>query len=482
MNKSVIFLINGLGIEKPNSYSISINQCMPKLSYIRETSFYNTAVINSLDSRTAYEHFFLGDTLYDELNFINNNVINNLEGNVVYKDFSNRLRNQNSKLHIFLEPSNNKIVDSINSFIVNMGLDNNQKIYLHLLVSQQSVNEYEKLINIINYIQYNIDTRIQVGFIIGHETYNTLNKENNDFLRKMLFYCNVERWSEVDKKLLSYKDKDIRPCLIDGFCSTNSCNIENNDVIFFFNTKRDNYDIFIDAIINNSRDVFKNQNVNLLFYSLIKLDSKYQVPFLCENIKYNNSLISTLQRINKKVLIVTLEKNISLINFIVNGFNNINNSFVSFMKIDDYNYIINNLNNIIDNSGYDLIIFDYHMDVSKTINDLKEQLEKIDQVLGIIGDICMNKYSLFITSLYGIKKTLPLASYNNDMVTIDYEMQIPIFFFDYRYPRSKYTLFPGYTNDILQSALKCISDDNTLYSLIKRKGFINNILGVFKNK
>ena len=31
MKKSIMFLINGLGIEKPNSYSISIDQTMPNL-------------------------------------------------------------------------------------------------------------------------------------------------------------------------------------------------------------------------------------------------------------------------------------------------------------------------------------------------------------------------------------------------------------------------------------------------------------------
>ena len=36
MKKSIIFLINGLGIEKPGSYSIAIDQCMPKLSRTKD--------------------------------------------------------------------------------------------------------------------------------------------------------------------------------------------------------------------------------------------------------------------------------------------------------------------------------------------------------------------------------------------------------------------------------------------------------------
>ena len=68
------------------------------------------------------------------------------------------------------------------------------------------------------------------------------------------------------------------------------------------------------------------------------------------------------------------------------------------------------------------------------------------------------------------------------MVTIDYEMQIPIFFFDYRYLRSKYILLPGATNDILTTALKCIAEDADYYSLIKQKGLLNNLFGALKKK
>ena len=115
------------------------------------------------------------------------------------------------------------------------------------------------------------------------------------------------------------------------------------------------------------------------------------------------------------------------------------------------------------------------MDVSRTINDLKIQLEGIDKVLGNVVNTCVNKHSLFITSLYGIKKELPLADYNSEMVTIDYEMQIPIFFFDYTYPRSKYGLYPGETNDILNTALKCLYNNPELDSLIRTKGLLGTL-------
>ena len=122
------------------------------------------------------------------------------------------------------------------------------------------------------------------------------------------------------------------------------------------------------------------------------------------------------------------------------------------------------------------------MDTSKTVNHLKEQLAAIDVIIGGVADICVNKYSLIISSLYGLKKTLPLADYNSEMVVLDYEMQIPIFFFDYRYVKSKYYLFPGSTNDVLSTAIWCLSNDSDLYTLIREKGLINNIFKMFQKK
>mgnify|MGYP003300035226 CR=1 FL=1 len=62
------------------------------------------------------------------------------------------------------------------------------------------------------------------------------------------------------------------------------------------------------------------------------------------------------------------------------------------------------------------------------------------------------------------------------MVTIDYEDQIPIFFYDYTFPRSIYGLRPGETNNILSSAVKIVTGDPKVESLIVQRG----LGGLFK--
>ena len=62
------------------------------------------------------------------------------------------------------------------------------------------------------------------------------------------------------------------------------------------------------------------------------------------------------------------------------------------------------------------------------------------------------------------------------MVTLDYQDEIPIFFYDYTFPRSKYGLRRGETHLILNTAMSIVSNDPTLETLITQKG----LGGLFK--
>ena len=482
MKKSIIFLINGLGIEKPGSYSISLDQDMPNLCRTKETSFFTTAITNSLEYRSAYQQFFMGDTYKMELDYIKENILNsNLLNNPVYQSFSSNVSSQEAKLHIFLEPTTERVVEQINDLVSNLNLPKNKKVYIHLLLPQLTVNDYSKLIEIINYIKYHIDERINVGFVIGKEYLSDkLTVEEKKQMCKLLFYCSAERWIRTEEKLENLKEQNVIPCKAAGFCANNECYIQNNDTILFFNTRREDYDKFITAIYENAQEVIKNEKINIPIYSLFKLYSQYNINSFAENINYENSLSNNLQKYNKKALILTSRDHVNLINFYANGLNQVNNPNIVFMILDESLYDYNTVVNIIDNSDYDLIIFDYYMDTSSTVNNLKAGLRNIDKVLGNVVVCSENKHSLFITSLFGLKKELPLADYNSEKVLLDYEMQIPIFFYDYTYPASKYSLLPGDTNLILTSALWCLTKDAHLDSLIREKGLLKNLFNAFK--
>ena len=172
MNKCILFLINGLGIEKRGSYSISIDQCMPRLSRIKETSFFTTAITSSLEYREAYQRFFLGDTNNIEFDYIKNNIVNDsIVNNPSYQSISNLLKNNDNKLHIFIEPTSEGIIEEVNNFLSRFDLSN-KKVYLHLLLTQQTTSDYNNIIKMTNYIKYHIFNNVSIGFIIGKEYFS----------------------------------------------------------------------------------------------------------------------------------------------------------------------------------------------------------------------------------------------------------------------------------------------------------------------
>ena len=412
MKKSVIFLINGLGIEKPNSYSISIDQAMPQLSRVKETAYFTTAITSSLEYRSAYQRFYLGDTFKSELDYIHKNVINdNIQTNTVYQSFKTAVSRPNSKVHFFVEPTDDKVVEEINNLVNTLSLEENKKVYLHLILSQQTASEYNKLIDRINYIKFHLNSHITVGFVMGKEYLpQELGKKELDYIKKLLFMCSAERWTETEKKLLSLQEANIRPCEVQGFCTNNECFLSNGDTIMFFNTRRDNYDNLIQGIYQMAPEVFKG-TVEMPAYSLIKLYTKYNIPSFIENIEYDYSLSNILEKHNKKALIITDNENMNLVNFYANGLNSVNNPNINFAQKDDNLFQKEYIEQLIDSTPYDLFIFDYHMDTSKDVNHLKNELSKLDIIIGHLADTCANKHSLFITSLYGLKKELPVAEY-----------------------------------------------------------------------
>ena len=478
MKKSVIFLINGLGIERPGSYSIAIDECMPQLCKIKDSSYYTSAVIDSLDPKDAYQSFFLGDSFHSEVDYIKKFIMNNsLLNNNTFQLLKQSCMNDH-KFHMFVEVGSDGIVEEINYLIQLLQLNSNKKVYLHFILSQQIVKEYSKIISTINTIKYHLDTRVEVGFILGKDSFKEpLTKEQLDYSKKMFFYCSCERWSETDKKLKILETDKIKPCDVVGFSSSNSCNITEGDTIFFFNTRRENYNALIQSIMESEKNVFQKSSIS--FYSFIRLNSELLIPSFIDNIDYENSLANILLRNQKSMLILTDVENINLVNFYANGLNSINNPIICFMEKTDGLYQKEYIERIIDEMPYDLFLFDFKMDTSSTVNHLKEELAKLDVIIGNLASVCENRHSLFITSLYGLNCKLPVADYNPEMVTINYEMQIPIFFFDYNYPASKYDLFPGETNAILNSAVKCITGDPKLDTLVREKTLIGSIIKSF---
>ena len=114
--KTILFLINGFGVEKKESYSIYDSTLMPTFDSLTKTHLFSTIESNvsnyydayrniSLDIKELYNYTLLDKDIVENKTFLNNQVFNHLKQNFDAKK---------SNLHIFcLVDTSPKIVNHL---------------------------------------------------------------------------------------------------------------------------------------------------------------------------------------------------------------------------------------------------------------------------------------------------------------------------------------------------------------------------------
>ena len=77
MNKSILMLINGFGVEKAGSYSIYRPELVPNFEKLRSERMFTTIKNTYLDYRNAYRNFSMGIDDALTYNLVENNIFKN---------------------------------------------------------------------------------------------------------------------------------------------------------------------------------------------------------------------------------------------------------------------------------------------------------------------------------------------------------------------------------------------------------------------
>ena len=71
MNKTILFLINGFGIEKKDSYSIYDENLLPTLDNMMKTNIFGSVESKAYDYSTAYQLFSTGSINTSNITYLN---------------------------------------------------------------------------------------------------------------------------------------------------------------------------------------------------------------------------------------------------------------------------------------------------------------------------------------------------------------------------------------------------------------------------
>lgn len=468
--KTVLFLINGFGVEKKESYSIYDSSLMPtfeelsknylfsKDSIVSNVNNYYDAYRNaSLDVSELYNYSILDKDIESKVFLTKENLIK------LKQDFDSKKRN----LHLFcLVDTSLKIVNHLKETLKYLNPNKDKKVFLHLIISSNNIEDYKGLVDIFSHINMELATYAPIGFIMGLSAIdNNAKQVDLNFFFKMFISKVGEKWQSFTQKFdVLYATKTL-PRNTKPFIVNSSFELSRDDTFFFFNYDNINLTNFINTL---SSITFGSDKNNFSYYSLFSVISNLDIPYMYESTFSTNSLVSNLEKINATGLILCKSEQVGIINYFANGLRNEATKTLSFIDFTNYQDNPSQLVSIINQFKNDLIIINYEIDDSENTVKLKEKLSSIDKSLKAVHDnINGSKYTLIVTSLYGMSKVM--LNEKDNICQVIFTGRVPFIYIDDFITKKDYLIEPGNINDIFKTVYKTINKDSNFDSAVEKK-------------
>jgi len=477
VKKTVLFLINGLGIEHKGSCDMYSKEVMPVMDQCSISEFFTTVDSKAFNYATGYQILSTGNADALSFPFVDKVVDENTwNQNPVYQSLAATLQNPNSgKLHIFCFLDSVRISDHLKSFVTS--LNTNKTIFIHPIMTNPTMDGYKSIMKTLYKLNYEALPNMKLGVVFGKNL--LLGEERlNDFndLGRMLFRGNGERWKDTDQKMESLQTFKILPNDAKAFCVNDQFGLATNDIILFYNYDAVECSKFME-LINNPPSFFNSQVTpgTLTYYSLFPLKNTTGVQNIYGDVASEYSMSSALKQIGAKALVLIDKENLETTNYMVNGLSSTGDGTVEY-ALTDSGLLFNQeqMKSVLENEKYQLIVINHRIDQYNDEASMKQAMTQIDQNLGFIKELCQDKYSLVISSLFGIKKEILSATQKEELV--DFSNTVPVIIVDSSYSKRSYSTIYGNLYTLLGTVIKLISPEAKVNSVLRKKGFLHKLL------
>ena len=473
MKKNILLLINGFGIERTDSYSVYSAQLMPNMDRLTREKIFVSTPNNFLDYKSAYRKFSMGIDYPLTYNLIENNLFNAAIGeNQVFKYITTQVNNLKSRLHIICFWDSDKTVDQLLSFIRELQRETLQKMFVHLVLCQNSINDYKDIDKGLNTLNYESGANVKIGFVTGEDNlYDLLQCKD---LAKNVITEFGEKWKDLSKKIEVQVQTRTIPRKTRTFSVTPTYRFEENDQVLVYNYNNVDITMFRKELYEQK---FRQLNMdNVPFYSLFPIKAEKPIPFMYNFAVSANYTLNSLKSIKARCLLMDLREKCSYINYYLTGLRNDVDPSLKYLPTDDgFIYDPEKVVETIKKYDNELYIINYEIDSCKTFEELTARLAKIDAVIGALDKyIHENKASMFITSLYGLERMM----YNSkqELLKINFSGRVPLVIDDDEINLAEYTINEGNLFDLCNSILWDINKDYETVGLIKRKSKLFSFL------
>ena len=249
--KTVLFLINGFGVEKKESYSIYDATLMPTFEELTKNYLFGTieSKVNnyydayrniSLDVNELYSYSLLDKDILDKKLTTNKTLV------TLKQDFDAKKGN----LHIFcLVDTSLKIVEHLKETLKYLNPDRNKKVFLHFVISSNSIEDYEMLVDVFSHINIELAEYAPIGFIMGLSAIdNTAKQVDLNFFFKMFISKVGEKWQSFKQKFDVLYGMKTLPRNTKPFIVNSNFELTKDDIFFFYNYDNINLTNFVDTL------------------------------------------------------------------------------------------------------------------------------------------------------------------------------------------------------------------------------------------
>ena len=410
-------------------------------------------------------------------------VDDNLWGqNPVFQKLMSSLQAEGSgKLHILCFLDSPRISDHLKNFVSSLNIPNKQ-VFIHPIMTNPTIDSYKAIAKTLSKITYESPSNVKIGMVFGKNILDPsahLNEFND--LGRMFFRGSGEKWTDSQQKIDSLISFNTLPNEAKVFCVNDQFGLQSNDTIFFYNYDGVDCSKFVETLMNPP--MFFNSQVqagSLHFYSLFPLLNTPNVEKLYDNVTSEFSMAKALKQYGIKALILVDQANLGTTNFMVNGLSSSNEGVVDYALTDSgILFQKEQMQAILANPQYSLIVINHRIDQYTDEASMKQAMKQIDDNLAMMKELCADKYSLVVSSLFGIKREIMLEK--GVSATVDFSTMLPVIIIDSKIDKAKIMMGRGSLYSLLGTVVKLVNPDAKVDSLIKpkKKSFLHSLL--YKN-
>ena len=472
--KTILLLINGFGIEKKESYSIYDANIMPNFDKLMRQYLFSSLVSNVKNINDGYRNISLEmDSLYNYKVYKREMLNGKIISNETFLDMQKEIEVRKSKIHLFcFVDTSMDIVDNLKDYLKNINKEQDKKIFLHVVLTSNNYEDYQEIIEVLSKMNMELSPYAKIGMVLGLA--NILNSapmpELNFFLRNMISELG-EKWQSFKQKLdVNYGMKQA-PILSKNFVVNSGFSIGNKDIVMFWNY--DNVDLT--NFINGIKSInYKDVPNEIKFYSLFPITYKEKIPYILNFEVAEKSLATNMQELGFKTLVMAYKNDINGINYFLNGMKMVNNPSITYLGMEDVLYNKEQIVKIINKYPHELVIINYDVGKASSVEELKDILNKIDDVLGELYENSLtNNCHLLISSLYATNRLLNNKS--GEKCNIIYS-KVPILYINNFVSRSNYLLSDGNISELLKLCYQSINSKYLGHTIVTKKNFLYKLI------